>query len=66
MANLNGGGLQIVDITNNGPACHQHEEVSQHVLLLRIPERISKFSSILEGGKKEGREGGRERERGNK
>lgn len=43
-------GAEVVDVTDNGPAGHELEEVGQHVLLLGVPERVCKFTSILRRG----------------
>lgn len=45
---LNGGRFQVPDVTYYGPASHQHEQVSQHVLLLGVPKWVCKLSSILQ------------------
>ena len=47
----NSGGGQVVYIAHDGPAGHEHENVGQHVLLLRVPERVCKLPTILHAGK---------------
>lgn len=45
----NGGRLQVVDIAHNGPTGHEHEEVGEHVLFLRVPEWVGKLPTVLQG-----------------
>ena len=48
--------LEVVHVTDDGPAGHQHEEVREHVLFLGIPEGVCEFSPILQQQRKGGRE----------
>ena len=43
------GWLEVLYIANDGPAGHQHEEVGEHVLFLRVPEWVGKLPTVLQG-----------------
>ena len=45
----NCGWLEVLYIANDCPAGHQHEEVGEHVLFLRVPEWVGKLTTILQG-----------------
>lgn len=47
----NCGWLQVLNVANDGPASHQHKQVGEHVLFLRVPERVGKFTTVLQGKK---------------
>ena len=40
--------FEVLYVAHDSPARHQHEEVGEHVLFLRVPEWISKFSTVLQ------------------
>ena len=41
------GWLKIENVTHDCPAGHKHEKIGEHILLLGVPKRVCKFSSVL-------------------
>ena len=39
---------EIPDITDNGPACHHHQQVGGHRVLGAVPEGVPKLGVILD------------------